>query len=213
MAYIPLRKAVEFLGLHPNTLRKYADEGKIKSIKNSAGQRLYDVESYTYSGDSKGTFWGEASPQKLPPRTTVICYCRVSSSKQRDDLDRQVAYMQSLYPNAEFIRDVGSGINFKRKGLQSLLDRLLRGDKFTLIVACRDRLARFGFDLFQYMVEQNGGQIVVLDKTVYCPESELTQDLLSILHVFSCRMHGLRKYSKKIKEDLSKADSTTKDAD
>ncbi|WP_017747946.1 IS607 family transposase [Scytonema hofmannii] len=198
MAYIPLRKAVEFLGLHPNTLRKYADEGKIKSIKNSAGQRLYDVESYT-KGDSTGI--------------TTICYCRVSSSKQRDDLDRQVAYMQSLYPNAEFIRDVGSGINFKRKGLQALLDRLLRGDKFTLIVACRDRLARFGFELIQYMVEQNGGQIVVLDKAVYCPESELTQDLLSILHVCRCRMHGLRKYSKKIKEDLSKTDSCAEDTD
>jgi putative resolvase len=198
MAYIPLRKAVEFLGLHPNTLRKYADEGKIKSIKNSAGQRLYDVESYTRS-DSTGV--------------TTVCYCRVSSSKQRDDLDRQVVYMQSLYPTAEIIRDVGSGINFKRKGLQSLLDKIMRGDKFTLVVACRDRLARFGFELFQYMVEQNGGQIVVLDKTVHCPESELTQDLLSILHVFSCRMHGLRKYSKKIKEDLSLSNSCAENND
>ncbi|MBW4666881.1 MAG: IS607 family transposase [Cyanomargarita calcarea GSE-NOS-MK-12-04C] len=193
MSYIPLRKAVEFLGLHPNTLRKYADEGKIKSIKNEAGQRLYDVKSYTTGGDTT--------------RTTIICYCRVSSSKQRDDLDRQVAYMQSLYPNGEIIRDVGSGINFKRKGLQALLDRLLRGDKFTLVVACRDRVARFGFELIQYMVEQNGGQVVVLDKTVYCPNTELIQDLLSILHVFSCRMHGLRKYSKKIKENLSEIES------
>ncbi|MEH1779760.1 MAG: IS607 family transposase [Nostoc sp.] len=195
MAYIPLRKAVEFLGLHPNTLRRYADEGKIKSIKNPAGQRLYDVESYV--NGSSG-------------RATIICYCRVSSTKQRDDLDRQIAYMQSLYPEAEIIKDIGSGINFKRKGLQSLLDRLLRGDKFTLVVACRDRLARFGFELVQYMVEQNGGQIVVLDTTVYCPNTELTQDLLSILHIFSYRMHGLRKYSQKIKEDFSKFDTCTK---
>ncbi|MEH1781241.1 MAG: recombinase family protein [Nostoc sp.] len=75
------------------------------------------------------------------------------------------------------MKDIGSGINFQRKGLQSLLDRLLRGDKFTLVVACRDRLARFGFELVQYMVEQNGGQIVVLDTTAYCPNTELTQDL------------------------------------
>ncbi|MFB2922417.1 IS607 family transposase [Aerosakkonema funiforme] len=186
MAYIPLRKAVEFLGLHPNTLRRYADEGKIKSIKNQAGQRLYDVESYI-RGDSI--------------RVATICYCRVSSSKQLADLNRQVTYMQSLYPDAEIIKDIGSGLNFKRKGLRSLLDRLLRGDKLTLVVACRDRLARFGFELIQYLVEQNGGQIVVLDQTIYCPSSELTQDLLSILHVFSCRMHGLRKYSQKIKQD------------
>jgi predicted site-specific integrase-resolvase len=182
---LPLRKAVQQLGLHPNTLRKYADEGKIKTIKNEAGQRLFDVQSYVNGAT----------------RTSLICYCRVSSAKQRDDLNRQVVYMQSLYPEAEVIRDVGSGINFKRRGLRSLLDRLLRGDQLTLIVAHRDRLARFGFELIQYMVEQNGGQVVVLDATVYSPESELAQDLLSILHVFSCRMHGLRKYRQKIKED------------
>jgi predicted site-specific integrase-resolvase len=185
MAYVPLREAVKQLGLHANTLRKYADNGKIESIKNEAGQRLFHIESYLRGAT----------------RTSIVCYCRVSSTKQRDDLGRQIAYMQSLYPDAEIIKDIGSGINFKRKGLQTLLDRLMRGDKLTLVVTCRDRLARFGFELIQYMVEQNGGRIVVLDNTVHCPESELTSDLLSILHVFSCRMHGLRKYSKKIKED------------
>jgi predicted site-specific integrase-resolvase len=185
MAYVPLRKAVEKLGLHPNTLRRYADEGKIEIIKNEAGQRLYDVESYVRGA----------------ARASLVCYCRVSSSKQKDDLQRQIAYMQSLYPEAEIIQDIGSGLNFKRKGLRSILDRLLRGDKLKIIVACRDRLCRFGFELIQYMVEQNGGEIMVLDKTVHCPETELTTDLLSIIHVFSCRMHGLRKYSKKIKED------------
>jgi len=196
MPYVPLRKAVELLGLSPNTLRKYADEGKIQRIKNEAQQRLYDVESYI-RGDST--------------QESTVCYCRVSSSKQRDDLERQVTYMRSLYPDAEIIRDVGSGLNFKRKGLRSLLDRLLRGDKLTLIVACRDRLARFGFELVQYMVEQNGGNIVVLDQTVYCPSSELTQDLLSILHVFSCRMHGLRKYSSYIKQDPDVSESRTEE--
>ena len=185
MAYIPLRKAVDFLGLHPHTLRKYADEGKIKSIKNEAGQRLYDVESY----------------QRGATRTTVICYCRVSSPKQRDDLARQVDFMRQQYPDAEIIQDIGSGLNFKRKGLQALLVRFMRGEQLTIVVACRDRLCRFGFELFEFMVQQNGGQIMVLDKTVHCPETELTSDLLAILHVFSCRMHGLRSYSQKIKED------------
>jgi predicted site-specific integrase-resolvase len=185
MAYIPLRKAVEFLGLHPNTLRKYADEGKISYIKNEAGQRLYDVESY----------------KRDAVAASIVCYCRVSSAKQKDDLERQVEFMREQYPNAEIIKDIGSGLNFKRKGLQSLLVRLMRGDKLTIVVACRDRLCRFGIELFQFMAEQNGGSIVVLSSTVHCPESELTADLLAILHVFSCRMHGLRSYSKKIKED------------
>jgi putative resolvase len=197
MAYVPLRKAVERLGLHPNTLRRYADEGKIQIIKNEAGQRLYDVESYIR---------GAAN-------SSLVCYCRVSSSKQKDDLQRQIAYMQSLYPKAEIIQDIGSGLNFKRKGLRSLLDRLLRGDKLKIIVACRDRLCRFGFELIQYMVEQNGGEIVVLDQSVHCPETELTTDLLSIIHVFSCRMHGLRKYSKKIKEDQDLPQPSSKKSD
>jgi putative resolvase len=185
MAYIPLRKAVEFLGLHPNTLRKYADSGNIKTIKNEAGQRLYDVESYKRDSEPAAT----------------VCYCRVSSAKQRDDLERQVAFMRERYPQAEIIQDVGSGLNFKRKGLQALLVRLMRGDKLTVVIACRDRLCRFGFELFQFMAEQNGGSILVLEQPIHCPETELTADLLAILHVFSCRMHGLRSYSKKIKED------------
>ena len=164
MAYVPLREAVKQLGGHPHTLRKYADNGKIESIKNEAGQRLFNVESYLRGA----------------ARTSFVCYCRVSSTKQRDDLGR--AYMQSFYP-AEIIKDIGSGINFKRKGLQTLLDRLLQGDKLTLVVTCRDRLARFGFELIEYMVEQNGGRIVVLDNTVYCPESELTSDLLKSIAI------------------------------
>ena len=194
MAYVPLRKAVERLGLHPNTLRRYADQGKIQIIKNDAGQRLYNVESYIR---------GSA-------RASLVCYCRVSSSKQKDDLQRQITYMQSLHPEAEVIKDIGSGLNFKRKGLRTILDRLLRGDKLKIVVACRDRLCRFGFELIQYMVEQNGGEILVLDQTAHCPQTELTTDLLSIIHLFSCRMHGLRKYSKKIKEDKDLPQPNTK---
>ncbi|MBD2500366.1 IS607 family transposase [Anabaena azotica] len=194
MVYVPPREAVKKLGLHPNTLRKYADNGKIESIKNEAGQRLFNVESYLRGATDR----------------SLVCYCRVSSAKQRDDFGRQIADMQSLYPEAEIIKDIGSGINFKRKGLQTLLDRLSKGDKLTLVVACRDRLCRFGFELIEYMVEQNGGQIVVQGQTVHCPESELTSDLLSILHIFSCRMQYLRKYSKKIKEDPDIPNSNSK---
>ncbi len=197
MAYVTLREAVKRLGMHPNTLRKYADDGIIPSIRNPANQRLYDIDAYL-----------GASQQ-----VSVICYCRVSSRKQKDDLQRQVAYMQSVYPKAEIVQDIGSGLNFKRKGLRAILDRLLRGDQLKIVVACRDRLCRFGFELIQYLVEQNGGEIVVLDQTVYCPQTELTTDLLSIIHVFSCRMHGLRKYSNKIKEDKDLPQPETKSDD
>lgn len=184
--YVPLRKAVELTGLHPHTLRKYADDGKIEHYKNSAGQRLYKVDSL---------------PGQQKQKQNTICYCRVSSTKQRDDLARQVAYMRQNFPKSEIIQDVGSGLNFKRKGLRSLLDRILEGDRLTIIVAYKDRLCRFGFQLIEYMVQQNGGEIMVLNKDDESPESELVQDILSIIHVFSCRIHGLRRYHDSIKKD------------
>ncbi|WP_199249929.1 IS607 family transposase [[Phormidium] sp. ETS-05] len=199
MSLVPLRVAVKRTGLHPNTLRKYAEPGRIYSIRNAANQRLFDVDSFIYESKPKTEY--------------QICYCRVSSTKQRDDLDRQVAYMVSLFPKAEIIKDIGAGLNFKRKGLKTLLERLMRRDQFTLVVAYLSRLARFGFELIEWMVEQNGGKIVVLDNTVHRPDSELTADILSIIHVFSCRMHGLRKSGQKIKQDpdLSKWDAKKSD--
>ena len=109
--------------------------------------------------------------------------------------------MRKRYPEAEIVQDIGSGLNFKRKGLQALLVRLMRGAQLKIIVACRDRLCRFGFELFEFMVKQNGGELLVLSNPVHCPETELTADLLAILHVFSCRMHSRRSYSQKIKKD------------
>ena len=185
MKLLKNREAVKLLGMHPNTLRKYADAGIIRTIRNAAGQRLYDVDSYI----------GQQS------QAETVCYCRVSSYKQKDDLQRQVSFMRERYPDATIVQDVGSGINFKRKGLRTILDRLLKGDKLTLVVAYKDRLARFGSELFEYLLQQNGGELLVLDQIKHSPSEELTKDLLSIIHVFSCRMHGLRKYTNKIKKD------------
>jgi putative resolvase len=187
MKYIPAKKAQEILGVSHRTLITMANNGEIDHIRTRGGHRRYNVQAFL-----------ENEPQST---STTVCYCRVSSAKQKDDLERQVAFMRSIYPNAEVIRDIGSGINFKRKGLRSILDRLLEGDKLSVVVAHRDRLARFGFELIQYLVESNDGEVVVLDQTVHSPTEELTSDLLSILHVFSCRMHGLRRYSDQIKED------------
>lgn len=171
----------EILGVHPNTLRRYAKEGKIKHEVLPSGQRRYDVESFI-------------NPNVLSNYEVV--YCRVSSHKQTDDLYRQVCMMKELYPSAEVITDVGSGINYNRKGVKTILERLLRGDQFTLVVAHRDRLARFGTELIEFLIKSNGGELMVLNEDLSKPEQKLTEDLLSILHVFSCRMHGSRKYKK-----------------
>ena len=114
--------------------------------------------------------------------------------------------MRSLYPEAEVIGDIGSGLNCKRKGLRSILERIVQGDKLQVVVAHGDRLPRFGNDLIAYLLEQNGGELVVLDDTACSPEEEITKDILAILHVFSSRLHGLRKYRDKIKEDSDLSD-------
>ena len=109
--------------------------------------------------------------------------------------------MRQLYPDAEIVTDVAGGLNWQRKGLLSILERLHRGDKLDVVVAHRDRLARFGFELIEWLVEQNGGAVLVLNQSDASPESELTEDLLAILHTFSCRMHGLRRYRAAIAQD------------
>ncbi len=182
MSYLPSRKAAERLGLHPQTLRRYARQGKIPFYRNFGGQRLYDVDTFLR---------GQTDPE-------TVCYCRVSSAKQRGDLQRQVAQMWELYPTAQIVTDVAGGLNWKRKGLLSILERLRHGDKLQIVVAHRDGLARFGFELIQWLVQQNGVSVVVLNQPDASPESELTGDLLAILHSFSCRMHGLRRYQRAI---------------
>ena len=194
MTYVSARKASELLDYTPDHLRRLANEGKIEYIRTGGGHRRYDVDGYIKSKSQS---------------IATVCYCRVSSTKQRDDLERQVEYLRSIYPEAEVIRDIGSGINFKRKGLRTLLERLMQGDKLQVVIAHRDRLARFGIDLIQYLIEQNGGELVVLDQTAHSPQEELTKDLLAILHVFSSRMHGLRSYRDKIKEDKSLSNNRT----
>ena len=197
MSYLPSRKAAAQLGLHPQTLRRYARQGKTPFYRNSGGQRLYDVDAFLR---------GEADPE-------IVCYCRVSSAKQRGDLQRQVAHLRELFPEAQVVTDVAGGLNWRRKGFISILERLHRGDKLQIVVAHRDRLARFGFELIQWLVEQNGGEVLVLNQPDASPESELTEDLLAILHTFSCRMHGLRRYRTAIAEDEGLSHDTAEAGD
>ena len=141
------------LGVHQNTLGEYADAGRIPHIRTASGQRRYDVDAYLR---------GASVP-------AVVCYCLVSSGKQRDHLERQVEFMRERYSGAEIVRDVGGGLNWKRKGLVTLLERLHQGDKLRIVVAHRDRLARFGFEVIQWMAERNGGELVVLDNRDHSP--------------------------------------------
>ncbi|NBO39784.1 IS607 family transposase [bacterium] len=124
-----------------------------------------------------------------------ICYCRVSSHGQKEDLERQVSYMQERFPGYRIIRDIGSGINFKRRGLRTILELACKGYVSEVVVAYRDRLCRFAFELVEWLLSLHGVKLVVLNEDLEGSESgELAEDLLSIVHVFNCRIQGRRKY-------------------
>lgn len=97
----------------------------------------------------------------------------------------------------EWIQEVGGGMNFKRKQFLSLMDRISAGDISRLIVAHKDRLVRFGFDLLDHIAKRNACVIEVVNQESLSPQEEMTEDLLSIVHTFSCRLYGMRKYKRK----------------
>ncbi|OQW90387.1 MAG: DNA invertase [Beggiatoa sp. IS2] len=182
MAYVNTRTACNRLGVHSNTLRNWDRDGKIKTMRTPGGIRLYDLDSL------------ESDRRKF-------IYARVSSRNQKDDLNSQIEYLKTRFPNHELIEDIGSGLNFKRKGLNTLLELVMSGQVSEIIVTHKDRLCRFGYELIEAIATKNSCKIMVLDESKLSPQAELVNDLLSIIHVFSCRLYGLRKYSRKIKED------------
>ena len=136
-----------------------------------------------------------------------ICYCRVSTSSQKEDLERQIEYFRCKYPDYEIIKDIGSGLNFKRKGFNTILDTAFKGDIGEVVVTHKDRLCRFGFELVLRIIESTNGKILVLDKEETSPEKELVNDILSIITVFSSRLYGFR--SNSIKNKIRKAITST----
>ena len=185
MPHVTSREAERRLGVSAATLRRWAKAGKIEHHVTPGGQRRHDVDAHLH---------GHSEP-------VTVAYARVSSPRQRDDLERQVAFLRARFPAAEIITDIGGGLNWNRRVLVALLERLRAGAKLRLVVAHKDRLARFGFDLVAWFVEANGGEVVVLGHTDSSPERELVEDLLAVVHSFSRHLHGLRRYRRQMQED------------
>jgi putative resolvase len=195
--FVSSAEAARITSLHPHTIRKYADNDQIKCYKTPSGQRKYDKQSLEKF----------CNPHIVVHQNSKVAkdnfiYSRVSSKKQLDDLTRQADYLQSYKPEyASYISlsDVASGINFKRKGLQTILDSCLQGSIGEVVIAHRDRLCRFGFELLQVLIEKSGGKITVLDNDGNkSSEQELSEDLLSIVHIYSCKQMGKRSYKAKL---------------
>ena len=198
--YISIDEASKITGLSIQTIRKLGDKKQIKCFKTPSGHRRFNKQDLEKFCDP------DSFNEKDSENTKInYIYTRVSSKKQLDDLSRQVEYIQKRkpeYSSYTTISDIASGINFKRKGLQTILDSCIQGVIGEVVITHRDRLSRFGFDLVKIIIEKAGGTITILDdEKNKSSEQELAEDLLSIIHIYSCRQMGKRSY--KIKQSKS----------
>jgi len=196
--YISTPQARALLNVTTQTIRRWANEGKIKFVRTPKGTRRYSKKNIY---DILGRDMDTKEKQK-------IIYCRVSSKKQTNDLERQVNYLQSLYPDYELVTDIGSGINWKRKGFRTILEQSMSGNVEEVVVAHGDRLCRFARELVEWIFSKNKTKLTILDKEEEkSSEQELAEDLLSIVHVYSCRSMGKRRYTSKKNKNVSKSET------
>jgi len=189
--FISAKEARRLLGVATATLINWDNQGKITTSRTPSGRRIYSKQEVLKFSSSN---------QSVVKKT--ICYCRVSSKKQMDDLERQKDFFKSRYPDAELVTDVGSGINWKRKGLKTILESAMSGGIKEVVVAHRDRLCRFAFELFELIFQMYQVELIVLNnQNQESSEVELADDIMSIVHVYSCRQMGRRRYTKKSAED------------
>lgn len=200
--YYTINAFSKILGVSAQTLRNWDNNGKLHPHHTSNnGYRYYSHEQLNQVMNIKPNI----------DRIT-IGYCRVSSNKQKDDLQRQVENMR-LYLTAqgkpfEIISDIGSGINYKKKGLQELIKRISQNNVEKVVVLYKDRLVRFGFDLIEYIASLYNCEIEIVDSTEKTEQQELVEDLVQIITVFSCKLQGKRanKTRKLVKELIEGGD-------
>ena len=184
MEYVNTKEAMKILGLCKKTLQRYADDGKIDHIRSAGNQRRYNVKKFLQDHS-------HATKKK-------ICYCRVSSYDQSDDLKTQVEYLKTKYPNHDIITDIGSGINFHRKGLKQILDLAIKNELAEIVVTYRDRLCRIGYELIEYILnEYSQAKIVIENEREKKIGEEITEDLIEIITVYSSKLYGSRSHKNK----------------
>ena len=184
---ISIGEASKLLGVTQKTLRQWEDNGKITSVRTAGGHRRYHLNELL--GTSKSD-------------SVTIAYARVSSNEQNKDLERQAQvlemYCASKGYNFELVKDIGSGLNYKKKGLNRLIKLICANGVDRLVLTHKDRLLRFGSELVFMLCEQFGVEVVVINKTMDSTfEEDLTKDVLEIITVFSERLYGSRSHKNK----------------
>jgi putative resolvase len=190
MSFYTPRDLAAKLNVSKETLRRWSEQGRLRTSTTQGGHRRY---IYSDQDSIHPDILAEDNKRS-------VVYARVSSKKQKQDLNRQIMFLRERFPNHEVVSDIGSGINYKRKGLLYILELLYKGGIREVVVAHRDRLCRFGFDLFDFMFKQHGALLTVLENpsdSVDDRASELSEDLMAITTVFTARYYGSRKYTRK----------------
>lgn len=200
---ISIGEAAKELGISVKTIRRWADAGKIRYERSPSGHRRF------YLADIK-----RITPRdlkQLDDRITIN-YARVSSSDQKEDLVRQIQVLEQFSSangwQHETISDLGSGLNYQKKGLQKLLKRIMKGDVGRLVLTHKDRLLRFGSELVFAMCEEFETEVVIVNKSEVelSFEQELVTDMIELITVFSARLYGARsRKNKKLVDGISKA--------
>ena len=189
--------AEKHFGVDRRTLKKWVRSGHLKSIRpGNVGPWMFDISTTkSVAISDEATVADESAvgdgADAGDGREDVI-YARVSTRKQLGHLTAQIAKLQSQHPGCRVFKDCASGLNFKRKGLQALLQLAAQGRVRRVHVAYRDRLCRFAYDLVQFVLKQHGAEIVVDADDAHSPEQELADDVLSVITVFGARLYGKR---------------------
>lgn len=177
------------VGRSVSTLQRWDRDGVLKARRTPTDRRYYTHDDYL------------AVIGQKPKERKTVAYVRVSSAAQKPDLVNQRAAVEQFCLAsgrvvAEYLEDVGSGLDYKRKNFLRLMEQVERGEISEIVVAHKDRLVRFGFEWFEKFADDHGAKIVVMNAEALSPEEEMVQDLLSIVHCFSSRLYGLRRYKK-----------------
>ena len=188
---LSIKEASEFLGISIDTLRRWERAGKITSMRTQGGHRRYDKKELIKFK------MGDNSENRI-----TIAYCRVSSSDQKEDLQRQIENVsQYCIANGyqfRVISDLGSGLNYKKKGLQELIELICSNSIERIVVNYKDRLIRFGFELMEQLCSIYNVKIEIINLTDdKSYEEELVEDVLSVITVFSAKLYGARSYKSK----------------
>lgn len=190
------KEFAELLGVSVATLQRWDRQGTLHAHRSITDRRYYTYDQYL-------EWKGVRTP--VDERKIVI-YARVSTRNQKEDLNNQVQFLRQ-FCNArgmivsQCIEEYGSGLNYNRKQWNKLIDEVMEGSVQAIVIAEKDRFVRFGYDWFERLCLKMNTKIIVVHNESLSPQAELVQDIVSILHVFSCRLYGLHKYRRKIEED------------